>query len=536
MKSFLTHLGLAGWLGLTCAACNPAPPASTLTPAPVTASSAPAEPFSPAQQTEAASATPTPWPTLTPIPDTWSTFSSADWPVTFRYPDGWRAESASRYRGPDGFFELAWRPHTASTFDSQTTLCTLEANRGRPADYGAYPFVGNWWGENIPSGGCAIFPSEDQPAETVGQAVLFLRLPTALKSETMLVLRADKQHLGALASTLRFAGHSEGTATPSSGVYDSPACHLPFQAPATAPDSVSSPLTLTEYAIASIDCQPYNQFDGFQAATPREAMAALHMWQEAGRISDLVEANTALAPLGYRLQATNPPYRHYDLYQGETAAITDVTHFGSVTVNRAGDDFALWLNDSDRGERAAMFVRRASVETHAWTETFSQPFDTAYVGNDLVALAYDQTRTTSDRPPSQINVMRNGAVIYTLAIPPFTPGGGPVRGLTAWGDHWVLEADNVVVIDGEILNDKLGYDEVFNWQLLGGKPFYFFRQGQSVGLSYDGQTLPYRYADVIHGFLCCDPAVYNIQSSSTGVWFYAQRDGGWFLVEIFGKS
>jgi hypothetical protein len=107
--------------------------------------------------------------------------------------------------------------------------------------------------------------------------------------------------------------------------------------------------------------------------------------------------------------------------------------------------------------------------------------------------------------------------------------------LWAWDGHWVLDLEGVVVMDGEILNDKRGYDEMFQWQLLGGKPFYIFRQGKQMGLSHDGQTLLYRYDDVIHGFLCCDPAVYNIQSSSIGVWFYAQRDGVWYYVAITGE-
>jgi hypothetical protein len=99
----------------------------------------------------------------------------------------------------------------------------------------------------------------------------------------------------------------------------------------------------------------------------------------------------------------------------------------------------------------------------------------------------------------------------------------------------VLEVDGIVVIDGEIINDALGYDEIFEWHLINGKPFYFFRQGQMVGMSYAGQVLPWRYDDVIHGFLCCDPAVYNIQSSELGVWFYARVNGVWNYVGLTSR-
>ncbi len=396
--------------------------------------------------------------------------------------------------------------------------------------YGTYPFIGYWVGTDNQFDGCLIYPSEDQPAGARGQAAVFLRPPAALKSDALFVFRADKRHLAGMASTLRFSDFATPTPPPTQadGAW---ACQPASANLAHPPDYLPRGMTITEYAITSAGCGPYDNFDVFQGAIPREAIAALHRWQEARRTGELAKANAALAPFGYRLEATNPPYPLYDVYRGATVVITDVTSYGPLTVNRTGDDFALWLGDANHGERTAMLVRSAAVKTLDWTEAINPP-DTVYVGNDLISLAWHTVYALPGEPSSQLEVLRNGAAIYTLAIPPFTPGGGPVRGLTAWGDHWVLEADNVVVLDGEILNTKLGYDEIFNWQLLGGKPFYFFRQGRQVGLSYDSQVLPDRYDDVLHGFLCCDPAVYNIWSSSAGVWFYGLREGVWRRVFV----
>lgn len=72
-----------------------------------------------------------------------------------------------------------------------------------------------------------------------------------------------------------------------------------------------------------------------------------------------------------------------------------------------------------------------------------------------------------------------------------------------WDGHWILELDDFVVQDGEVLNQKFGFQEVFNWGLINNKPVYFFRKGARVGISYDGQILPLQYEDVTHGFMCC---------------------------------
>ncbi|MCZ7540234.1 MAG: hypothetical protein M5U29_10010 [Anaerolineae bacterium] len=43
----------------------------------------------------------------------------------------------------------------------------------------------------------------------------------------------------------------------------------------------------------------------------------------------------------------------------------------------------------------------------------------------------------------------------------------------------MLEAEGQVIIDGMILNQQLGFDEISGWRLLAGQPFFFFeRDGQ----------------------------------------------------------
>lgn len=133
------------------------------------------------------------------------------------------------------------------------------------------------------------------------------------------------------------------------------------------------------------------------------------------------------------------------------------------------------------------------------------------------------TRMYSDR----LEVKKsNGKIIYTLTSP-WDDNHYPM--FRTWNGHWILEVDNFVVQDGEILNQKLGFEEMFDWGLVKDQPVYFFRRGSSFGISYDGQVLPLQYEDVRHG-LCCGPAVDNPAIDSNSIRFFGKRNDIWYYV------
>jgi hypothetical protein len=101
----------------------------------------------------------------------------------------------------------------------------------------------------------------------------------------------------------------------------------------------------------------------------------------------------------------------------------------------------------------------------------------------------------------------------------------------SWDDHWILEVDNFIVQDGEILNEKLGFQEIFSWSLIKDRPTYFFRKGSRIGLSYDGKILPLQYQDVAHG-LCCGFAINNPYIGDDAARFFGKRDGVWYYVVV----
>ena len=157
--------------------------------------------------------------------------------------------------------------------------------------------------------------------------------------------------------------------------------------------------------------------------------------------------------------------------------------------------------------------------------------NTAGIGDDLMGYEYASFPLFPAGAPSQVNITRNGQVVDNLAIANSGPAGYPVRGFWSWKEHWLLEMDSVVVQDGELLNHKLKYAEMFEWHLMNDEPFYFFQKDLSYGISYAGQELPLRYDDIIHGQLCCSSGVYSIISTSSEVWFYALKGDLWYMVQ-----
>lgn len=174
-------------------------------------------------------------------------------------------------------------------------------------------------------------------------------------------------------------------------------------------------------------------------------------------------------------------------------------------------------------------------------------------GQDLSAVLYEVSRTTnldgSVYLKEAVQVMKGDQVIYTTQPSDASPID-PLRGLWTYGDyHWVLEyarVDNAagpdnsissnvtgqIVLDGELLNETRGYQEAFGFQLLNGKPFYFFQRDGQIGVAFgdDEETL-LGYEQIPH-YQCCSGAEENPRLYAGGVTFFATRGGTNFYVAI----
>lgn len=145
-----------------------------------------------------------------------------------------------------------------------------------------------------------------------------------------------------------------------------------------------------------------------------------------------------------------------------------------------------------------------------------------------------------------VTVERNGEEIYQISTGPGSPLTS-LQGLWVYDDHWILETalitrrqeENTVYTnatgrisqDGELLNDLYDYEEMFGFQLMAGRPFYFFKQDGKIGFSYDGQAMEAGYDEIPH-YGCCSAAGLNPVRAQNMVAFFAQRDRIWYYVEV----
>ncbi|HSD84368.1 MAG TPA: hypothetical protein VLG46_10930 [Anaerolineae bacterium] len=144
---------------------------------------------------------------------------------------------------------------------------------------------------------------------------------------------------------------------------------------------------------------------------------------------------------------------------------------------------------------------------------------------------------------TSVGVKRNGVTVFS--VPNDNPGvTSEFRVLAVYDDHWVLELaqrlDNPdstttfsgrVFVDGESLNDMYGYQESFGFQTIAGRPFYFYRRDNQIGVAADGQEVPLQYDEVPH-YGCCSAGALNPRIARNMIAFFARRGDRWYYVEI----
>jgi formylglycine-generating enzyme required for sulfatase activity len=118
-----------------------------------------------------------------------------------------------------------------------------------------------------------------------------------------------------------------------------------------------------------------------------------------------------------------------------------------------------------------------------------------------------------------------------------------LRGGWGYDGHWAIElglpeGDSLfptkgqIIQDGQDLNAACGYDESYNFALLGGRPFYFYRKEGGSGIFYDGQELPLPYDEIPH-YLCCSAGAMNPETFPNMVRFFGRRGEQWYYVEAY---
>lgn len=179
---------------------------------------------------------------------------------------------------------------------------------------------------------------------------------------------------------------------------------------------------------------------------------------------------------------------------------------------------------------------RAKVEPADYTFIDGNPaIVKPWGGGDLTAVL---STGAGEFPQQEIQVSALGEVIFKTSAGMPSPVM-PLQGLWTYGSHWAMEilyaAPDIwagqVFIDGVMVNREKGYDEAFGFQLLSGKPFFFYQRSGAIGISYDGREAGLGYESIPH-YRCCGESVLNPIPAENMVAFFGQRGDDWYYVEL----
>lgn len=239
--------------------------------------------------------------------------------------------------------------------------------------------------------------------------------------------------------------------------------------------------------------------------------------------------NEQLRPLGYELRTFETSEgQHQELYRDGRILFDNVYKVSDVYTYAADAGPITAFTVDIRNKPDIYDIHRYLIQNDAISELGyninDPPFDPIlYKGELLWVRAAENAHVQVQKS--------NQEVVFSFAT--YFGTHLPVNVFQAWNDHWILEVGDFVIQDGEILNEKFGFEEVFNWRLIRDKPIYFFRKGRRMGLSYNGQFFSLNYEDVARGF-CCGLTGNNPGVINNTVRFFGKRDGVWYygVVEV----
>jgi hypothetical protein len=440
--------------------------------------------------------------------------------LSISVPNAWQQTAPDHWQGPRGAF--AWLELRDSQGAGSGAICMSEANRDKPQAYGTYPEIRDLALNDQPA--CLILPSPDQPASRNGEALYLLWLPDSIQPNGILALHADQQDILALVKSLGLTGLPE---TPTTAACDFTIADLPVQT------AQVGGLRIEAYSLArGAGCTPTTDPLSFDklVQSGSAGMRAEQLKKRLYSSGHLAQINARLAPFGYAVQTYRTDTDVFRvLYNGKEAR-KNLSWLGPVTVRADGGDFLMPIVDGYNA--TAFLVSQAGVQLLDKIDQliFDRVFP-VYVGSDQINLAYDYEKIPRpSESPALLNILKNGQVIETFSVSGSSPAGGPVRGLWSWNGHWVIELPGMIIMDGEILNDRLGSPEMFTWRLLGNQPFYFYRKDGRISANFNDQTLPIQYDEVIYQPQLGAQILLQMRMYDYGLAFYAREGETWYYV------
>lgn len=427
---------------------------------------------------------------------------------TVRLPVDWQRSEDGSYVGSDGYFRTGYLPEMGY-MGYALRVCERLANSVQ----------GPVWRPSMyDMGGLASCSLRPLPGGDVDLVRIIVKNPAANPDERYFYMEADAAHIEGISDSLQILGPER---TPAPFYHRQDALRPEDEAFWAAAVSLPDGWNVEEYPLVSMDHFKPGSFN-LNAYLPADVLKRRSgikiPWEDR-----LAQANEVLSRFGYSLQPSSVPPAVlvdsilYKFYHGDEMLVDKIRSYSSPITNQSDDDFFMLLYTTDHRDIAVGGTRFELWRADPFEYKLHLP---VYHGDDLL-IAYWEPEL------SQIQIRHGEEVVFAIAA--VMTAVMPLDDFWSWDGHWMMEADGFLIQDGVILNERMGYEEIFNWQLREGKPFYIFRNGPRVGISYAGEILPLVYDEIYH-YGCCGLTHFNPTAYGGKLWFYALRDGFWYYV------
>ena len=461
-------------------------------------------------------AQPTSDPPYDPPPD-WVLQPDTALGFAMKLPDDWELVDPQSWAGESG--KLVYQTRE-SHFAGPNAICQMEVNTN--PNLGSQPTLQLW---NNTQGfyGCEILPSGDAKDPN---AILLAWYPNSHDTGAILGFKLTPRYVNPIKNGLQLWG-STPTNTPDNS---SSTPVIDYQI------TEYAGLQFEEYYVTSEEWYRKHDVEAFASRLPGEARQRQGEMQNNWK-RQIPFINQQLAPFGVQIEgcmasACNALTLEFGEKYGDQKSIS-VLRIGDLLINQSGTRFFLPVYELNTYKR--YLVSEEKIETTDFSPFYSSLGDVsayAFLGDDLIELAYDQNYLAGAGYSLGLQVLRNGELIFTYTVLPPNPASGPVRGLYVYENHWYLEVADVLIWDGVVLNDEANASEIFTFHFLNGNPFYFYRQEKDIHISYNEETLPITYQRIIHEPMCCSGGMVNMTLAQDALGFYALRDGNWYYVVV----
>lgn len=434
-----------------------------------------------------------------------------------KLPNNWELVESQSWGGKSGALSYQIR---GNHFAGPNAICQMEVNRN--PNLGSQPTL-QLWNNNQGFYGCEILPSADAMDPN---AMLLAWYPNSNETSVILEFKLTPRYVNPIKNSLQ-PWESSPTISP---VDSSSTPVVNYQVMEYAG------LRFEEFYVTSEEWYRKHDVEAFASLLPGEAR------ERQGEIQNnwkkpIPFINQQLASFGVQINgcsasSCNALTLELGEKYGEQKSIS-ILRIGDLVINQSGTRFFLPVYELNTYKR--YLVSEEMIEYMDFSPFYSSLGHVptyAFLGDDLIQLAYDQDYLAGAGYSLGLQVMRNDQLIFTYTVLPPNPASGPVRGLYVHDNHWYLEVADLLIRDGVELNDDATASEIFSFHFLNEKPFYFYRQEEDLHITYNGETLPITYQRVIHEPMCCSGGMVNMTLAQEALGFYALRDGKWYYVVI----